>query len=292
LIDEIVRQVLQGLLVSPVYSLGALAITISYSVTRIANFATGEYVMLGAYSAALLTISGLDPFSSLAVSGILVGGLAILIDETFYKPLQRRGSTPLQLLIASLGVMLLLRYLWSIYADYEDILFLTSRFRIEALAYLSSAPLTNLHIVSISIVALVSLFLYILRHRTMVGKAMRGLASNPELASISGIPVWRVRRLTWLVAGFLAGICGGLWAFYTSITTETGFRLLLWFFSASIIGGISSIPLTVAGGFIIGFSENLGMWFFNRFFSVDPAYRPLIPYAVIVISLLARRLRR
>lgn len=291
MIDEVVRQVLQGLLVSSIYALGALAITISYSVTRIANFATGEYVMLGAYAAALSTLSGFDPISSLALSGALVGGLSILVDEAFYKPLQRRGARPLEMLIASLGVMLLIRYAWSIYADYRDMLFLSSRYRIDAVAYIASSPFTNLHVLSLSVLAAASLGLYILRHRTMVGKAMRALASNPELASVSGIPVWRVRRLTWSIAGFLAGLCGGLWAFYTSITTETGFRLLLWLFSTSVIGGIVSVPLTVVGGFVIGFSENLGMWILNRSFGLDPAYRPLIPYAAIVVSLLARRIR-
>lgn len=185
----------------------------------------------------------------------------------------------------------MIRYVWSIYADYRGILFLSSRYSVNPFVYIADAPITNLHILAISILSIAGISIYILRHRTMVGKAMRALASNPELAEISGIPIWRVRRIMWLVSGTLAGLMGGLWAFYTSITTETGWRLLLWLFASSVIGGIRSIPLTIAGSFIIGFSENLGMWFFNRFLSVDTAYKPIIAYLAIAISLLIGRAR-
>ncbi|HWQ16556.1 MAG TPA: branched-chain amino acid ABC transporter permease [Sulfolobales archaeon] len=291
MLDEVLRNSLQGLLAGSIYSLGALSLTISYSVTRIANFAVSEYVTIGAYTATIVTIGGFDPFLALFLAMLVSSILALGVDESVYKPLYRRGSSPLQLLIASIGVMLLIRYLWSIYADYSDMLFLSSRYNITPIAYIMGSPITNLHILSLGFLGITSISLYMFRHRTMVGKAMRALASNPELASASGIPVWRVRRITWIVSGLLAGAMGALWAFYTSINTETGWRLLLWIFASSIIGGIRSIPLTIAGGFIIGFSENLGMWFFNRFFGLDTAYKPIIAYLAIATALLVGRSR-
>ncbi len=291
MLDEVLRGFLQGLLASSIYAIGALSLTISYSVTRIANFAVGEYVTIGAYVAALATIGGVDPLAAMLLAALATAALALGVDEAIYKPLYRRGSSPLQLLIASIGAMLLIRYLWSIYADYSDILFLSSRYGLAPLFYIMGSPLTNLHILSLSVLIAVSLLLYIFRHRTMVGKAMRALASNPDLASVSGIPVWRIRRITWIVSGILAGVMGALWSFYTSINTETGWRLLLWIFASSIIGGIRSIPLTIAGGFIIGFSENLGMWFFNRFFGIDTAYKPIIAYIAIAGALVSMRVR-
>ena len=291
MLDEVLRSVLQGLLAGSLYSIGALSLTISYSVTKIANLAVGEYVTIGAYIAALATIVGLDPISALTLAALATAALAIGVDESIYKPLYRRGSSPLQLLIVSIGVMLLIRYLWSIYADYSDMLFLSSRYSITPLLYAMGSPITNLHILSLGVLGIVSTSLYMFRHKTMLGKAMRALASNPDLASASGIPVWRVRRITWIVSGLLAGAMGALWAFYTSIYIETGWRLLLWIFASSIIGGIRSIPLTVAGGFIIGFSENIGMWFFNRFFGIDTAYKPIIAYIAIAVALIAGRSR-
>jgi branched-subunit amino acid ABC-type transport system permease component len=109
--------------------------------------------------------------------------------------------------------------------------FLPSRYSVNPLVYIAGVPITNLLILAVSILAVLGISIYILRHRTMVGKAMRALASNPELAGISGIPVWRVRRIMWLVSGVLVGPMGGLWTFYTCITTETGWRLLLWIFA-------------------------------------------------------------
>ncbi len=288
-IEEIVKNILQSLLVSSLYALGALSLTLSYRVTKIANFAVSEYVTLGAYTAALSTLRGIDPYTSLIIASVLIGLLAVMIDEAIYKPLYKKGSTPLQLLIASIATMLMIRYLWSIYADYRGILFLSSGYSIAPIIYLVNSPLTNLHILSLSILVIISLALYMLLFKTRIGKAMRALASNPELAAISGIPVWRIRRITWFISGVLAGLMGGLWAYYTSIHTESGWRLLLWIFASSIIGGIKSIPLTIAGAFIIGFSENLGIWFANRFFGVDTAYKPIIAYIAIFVSLIVGR---
>jgi len=111
MLDGAVRNAVQGLLVSCLYALGALSLTLSYSVTRIADFAIGEYITIGAYIAALGTIYGLDPYISLLIASIAVGGLAIAVDEAIYKPLYWRGCPALQLLIASVGVMLVIRYI-------------------------------------------------------------------------------------------------------------------------------------------------------------------------------------
>ncbi|MCL7383565.1 MAG: branched-chain amino acid ABC transporter permease [Thaumarchaeota archaeon] len=289
IIEEALRQVVSSLLVSVFYSTAAVGLTLSFTITKIANFAHAEYITIGAYVGAILTLIGLDPLLALITAALVASIVALLTDEVFYKPLYKRGARPLQLFVASIGVGLFLRYLMSLYADIGDMLFLSSRFSQQPLFYLGYGAVTNLHILSIILFILFIGFLYSLVSRTKIGKGMRAIASNPELALVSGIPVWKIRRIAWLIAGFAAGLAGVLWSYYTSINPETGWRMLLWVFSASIIGGFTSIWQTVLGGFIIGYSENMVMWFLNSLFNIDPAYKPLIPYGVIVITLLVRK---
>jgi branched-subunit amino acid ABC-type transport system permease component len=289
IIDELLREVMSSILVSALYALAALGLTLSFKVTKIANLAHAEYIVIGSYVAAYLTLIYIDPLLSLLVSALIIGSIAIIIDELFYKPLYRRGATSLQLFVASIGAGLFLRYLLSIYADMKDLLFLNSAYSRQPIFYLGYGVFTNLHILSLSTLTIYSFILYLILFRTKIGRGIRAVASNIELAQVSGIPVWRIRRLTWFLAGAAAGLAGGLWSYYTSVNPESGWRLLLWVFASSAIGGFTSLWQTLLGGFIVGFSENVVMWSLNRSFGIDPAYKPLIPYVIIVFVLIFRR---
>jgi branched-subunit amino acid ABC-type transport system permease component len=102
IIDELLREVMSSILVSALYALAALGLTLSFKVTKIANLAHAEYIVIGSYVAAYLTLIYIDPLLSLLVSALIIGSIAIIIDELFYKPLYRRGATSLQLFVASI----------------------------------------------------------------------------------------------------------------------------------------------------------------------------------------------
>ncbi|MDJ0274847.1 MAG: branched-chain amino acid ABC transporter permease [Nitrososphaerota archaeon] len=292
MIEEALGQIPISLLASSLYAIAATGLTLNYLVLRYADFAIGEYITVGCYVAALLTLSGLDPITSMLAAGLSGAALTLLTDELAIKPLERRGATELQVFIATIGLTLLIRYLLSIAADVRDLLFLSSGFRLIPIVYVGNRPLTNLHLIAIASLSASVAALTYLTLRTKIGKGMRAIASNRDLAVSTGIPVWRIRRFTRVLVGLFAGISGALWAYYTSINPESGWRLLLWVFSASIIGNFTSFPLTLIGGFVIGFSENLGMWALSRGLSVPTAYKPLIPYLAIVVALLYRNRTR
>jgi branched-subunit amino acid ABC-type transport system permease component len=291
-IEEALGQLPVSLLASSLYAMAATGLTLNFMVTRFSDFAVGEYLTVGCYVAALLTIQGIDPLTSLFASGLAASLVALAADELGYKRLEIRGATVLQVFIAAVGVSLFIRYVISSIADIYDVLFLTSRFRLEALTYLGNRPFTNLHLLAVTSLVLTIVVLTYLSYRTKTGKAMRAIASNRNLALSSGIPIWRIRAFTRLIMGFLAGVSGALWAYYTSINPESGWRLLLWVFAAAIIGNLTNFPLTVVGGLLIGFTENLGMWGLSRMFGLETAYKPLIPYLAIAVVLLYRNRRR
>ncbi|HYS71252.1 MAG TPA: branched-chain amino acid ABC transporter permease, partial [Thermoplasmata archaeon] len=123
---------------------------------------------------------------------------------------------------------------------------------------------------------------------TRIGKGMRAMASNFDLARASGIRTDRVRRMTWILAGGFAGIAGAFWSVYAPTDPEVGWRALLWIFAASILGGFVSIAGTIAGGYIVGASENFGITILHSGYGVDTAYKPLIALVIIVTVFLIR----
>lgn len=119
-------------------------------------------------------------------------------------------------------------------------------------------------------------------------KALRAMADNEDLARVSGIRIYRLRRFMWVIAGGLTGIAGGLWAIYSIVTPQTGWEALLRIYAASILGGLVSFWGTIAGGITIGLAENVGISIMNEYFNVSTAYRPLISFVIIVIVFLFR----
>jgi branched-subunit amino acid ABC-type transport system permease component len=188
-IEEALGQIPISLLASSLYATAAVGLTLNYLVLRYADFALGEYITVGCYVAALLTLSGLDPITAMTASGLSGATLAFLADELAVKPLERRGATALQVFIATIGVSLLIRYVLSIVADLEDLLFLSSGFRVVPLIYIGNRPLTNLHLLAVSVLVVSVAALTYVSLRTKLGKGMRAVASNRDLAISSGIPV-------------------------------------------------------------------------------------------------------
>lgn len=297
---DLVGPLLLSVLLGSLYTLMALGLTMTYAVTRVPNFAHAEYVTVGGYAAAvvalafgaMLAASGLPAVAVIVLASVLAFAAAAAValgsDELVFKPLTRRGATPLHLLVASIGVGLVIRYLLSIVVASGDLLVVRSPIDKEILVTIGGAPFTNLHAWVIPTTFGVVIGLHLLFTRTRPGKAMRAMASNYDLARVAGIRTVRVRRWTWLIAGGLAGLGGAFWVINVPVQPETGWVILLFLFAASILGGFTSFWGTVAGGFIVGFAEIMGMSLLNQLFGVPLSYRPMIALAIIVIVFLFR----
>jgi branched-subunit amino acid ABC-type transport system permease component len=123
---------------------------------------------------------------------------------------------------------------------------------------------------------------------TPLGREMRALANNLSLARVIGIRVERVKYLTWLIVGGLAGIAGALWGIYTSVNPLMGWFAILSVFAAAILGGLSSFPGTILGAYIVGLSENTLMQVLNHYTGLDFSFKPAIPFIIIILVLLLR----
>src|SRR5439155_1005897 len=255
-----VADLFQSVLIGSLYALMALGLTLTYAVAKIPNFAHAEYVTVGAYTAALVTIafggaitlggSGAAAaiVAAFALAFVVAAAIALLSDELVFRPLFRRAATSLHLLVASIGVGLIIRYALSLLVAPYDFLVVTPRIgkdliRLpggEALA-VAGAPVTNLLAGAIPTTFGIVAALYLLFTRTRIGKGMRAMASNFDLARVAGIKTTNIRRFTWLLAGGLAGLGGAFWIVDVPGTPEMGWGILLWLFAASILGGFTSI---------------------------------------------------
>jgi branched-chain amino acid transport system permease protein/neutral amino acid transport system permease protein len=287
---DLVAPLLDTLVLGSLYTIMALGLTITYKVTRIPNFAHGELVTVGSYaSVAAVNVWGRGLGEALLLAFVASALVAIIADELAFKPLFKRGATPLHLLVASIGVGLVIRYVLAIFANVYNMLSVKSNLLADTLiSFGPGANLTTLHLWVPAATASSVVALHLLFTRTRIGKGMRAMASNFDLARASGIPTDRVRRMTWILAGGFAGIAGAFWSVYAPTDPEIGWRALLWAFAASILGGFVSIPGTIAGGYIVGASENFGIAILRGNYGVDSAYKPMIALVIIVAVFLIR----
>lgn len=253
-------------------ALGALGVSLIYSILRFSNFAHGDTMAFGAMGVVLITwwmqgagiTLGPLPTALLALPfGILAcAALVLATDRAVYRFYRAQKAKPLILVIVSMGVMFITNGLVRFVIGPEDQSFADgARFVISVRTF---KAMTGLHeglaikttqvitlVVAVVVVALLFWFL----NRTRTGKSMRAYADNEDLALLSGIDPERVVRTAWVITAVLATVAGTLYGLDKTFKPYVYFQLLLPIFAAAIVGGFGSPVGAIAGGFIIAFSE-------------------------------------
>ncbi len=275
--------------IGSLYALMALGITLTFSVVKLPNFAHAEYVSAGAFAAMAASLAGdLHPALIMACA-FAAGGLVALVSHlAVFKPLESRQVSLYSLILASFAVGLIIRYLLFTIADSFELFDTRIRIPLEIVYRDGYLILTNIFawVVPTSILLVIALTL--LLNRTGLGREMRALANNPSLARVIGVRVERVKLLTWLLVGGLAGVAGGLWGMQTAVSPLMGWTAVLAVFAAAILGGLSSFAGTILGAYVVAFCEQSVMLFLNFNYGVDLAYKPAIPFIIIIAVLLLR----
>ena len=253
-------------------ALGALGITMIYSVLRFSNFAHGEMMSFGAMITILVTwwmqshgISfGVLPTALLALPfGILATIILVLTaDKVVFKYYRSIKAPPVTLLIVSMGLMFFLGGLIRFIIGPNDQRFFDGeRFIIKARSFKQMTGLneglaikTTQGITVVLAVAMVAFVFWFLTY-TRTGKSMRAYSNNEDLALLSGINPERVVLVTWVITAVLITLAGTLYGLDKSYKPFTYLSLLLPIFASAIVGGIGSPIGAILGGFVIAFSE-------------------------------------
>jgi branched-chain amino acid transport system permease protein len=283
-----------GVLTGAAIGLGAIGLTLTYSILRFANFAHGEFVTWGAYLALVAaagtgSVLGRAPIGELTFGWGLIAALfvamaatallAVALDWALFKRLRRHG-TEVVVVIASFGASLTLRSL-------AEFLFGT-----EPRYYVHDIPLglrlagglraTADQLVVLGLALTLMLAVHLLMTRTHLGRTMRATSENPTLAELAGIDVAAVVRLAWMLGGALAAASGVFLGITVQLRPSMGFDLVLPLFAATILGGIGSVPGAVLGGLLIGLAEALSVPL------AGAQYRAAVSFVVLLLVLLAR----
>ena len=288
-----------GLVIGSVISLGAIGLSLTFSILRFSNFGHGEFLAWGAYAAftalAMFTAAGgmgkpLAPFSfgwpllaATVVAALFVAGLALALDGLLFKRLRRQGA--ITLVIASFGAALALRNLLLFFYGgvpqyYSQELQIAIPLVPRSVWGGMRVTADQLFVLGLTAVTVVGLHLFL--QRSTLGRAMRATAMNPQLARVAGIDPERVLRATWVIGGVLAAVAGVFAGLTVQLRPTLGLDLLLPLFAAVILGGIGSVWGAVWGGLIVGLAESAAVGI------VGAEYRAAAAFAVLIVILLVR----
>ncbi len=277
-IVEIIRLLIHGLVLGSILTLGAVGLSLQYGILRFANFAHGDVITLGAYFGLFaITASGVQAWAALPFAMLMTFLVALAIDQTLYKRL--RSTQPIILLIASVGIAFMMRSAISLIWGPDNHVYQAG---VQVPIRVGDVPIKPVWIMIVGGAAILVLALHLFLKHTKVGKAMRAMSDNRDLAQASGIAVERVIIWTWAISAALAAAAGVMLGMDTQLNPVMGWKLLLPIFAAAILGGIGKPYGAIAGGLTIGVVQEMST------LAIAPAYKPAIAFGLMVIILIWR----
>jgi neutral amino acid transport system permease protein len=246
-----VQLLVDGLRFGLLIAMCAVGLSLIFGTTGLTNFAHGELVTIGAVIAWYINVEGGVPLIPATILAMICGAAVGALNELgIWRPLRRRGTGLVAALVVSIGLSLALRYLILIfyggrsnpYAQYQSQ---------RAVDY-GLFNLTNRALFSILISIVVLVLVAVMLQRTKIGKAMRAVADNRDLAASSGIDVNRVIMVVWMMGAGLAALGGVLLGLSDQVQWDMGFRLLLLMFAGVTLGGLGTAYGALVGSLVVG----------------------------------------
>ena len=279
-VHDVAQTGLNGLSLGSVYALGAVGLTLVYGILKLVNFAHGEFLTFGAYMAFLVSVTWGAPF----VLGLLfaiaaTAALGVAFERIMWGPMRARKAGLLQLLLMAIGLAFLLQntiqFIWGTQVRSLDVN-VTDTVQFLGLRI----GQTDLLVIVIGFVTLLAIGAML--RFTLLGKRMRALSDNFDLAETAGVDTSRVVLYTWMFAGGLAGLAGVLAGAVTTVKPQMGFELLLPIFAAVILGGIGDAFGALAGGIVLGLVIEWST------LVIEPRWKISVGFAVLILVLFVR----
>ncbi|HEY9813748.1 MAG TPA: branched-chain amino acid ABC transporter permease [Candidatus Sericytochromatia bacterium] len=248
--------IVNGIAVGSIIALAAVGLTLTYGILRLSNFAHGDFMTLGAYLTWLANRSGVNIWISMILGAVVTVGAMLLCERVLWKPMRDRRADGTTLIIISIGLALFIRngiiLIWGGNNQTYD-LPVASALSIAGLRI----PQNQLIVMGLAVVAIVGL--HFLLQNTKIGKAMRAVADDIDLARVTGINVERVVLWTWVITGIFTALGGSMYGLVTGIRPNMGWFLILPMFASVILGGIGNPYGAIAGALVIGIAQELSV---------------------------------
>jgi branched-chain amino acid transport system permease protein len=275
----LIQVVVGGLMLGAIYALFSSGLTLIWGMMNVVNFAHGEFVMIGMYTAYwvyTLASGGVWVFTPLAAVLLFAVGIAVytgLIRNILRGPM-------LGQILSTFGLALFLRYsaFWAFSADFRTLPDTLVGGTLEAAGIRISVP----QLVAGSVALAITLGTHLMLTRTSIGSQLLAVAEDRSAAMLMGIRPDRMQALAWGLGAGSAGIAGALIATFYYISPTVGESLALTAFVVVCLGGFGSVPGALMAGLIIGVVQSLSAY------TLGPVYKDIVVYAIFVLVLWVR----
>ena len=266
-----------GLVTASVLAIAAVGFTLQFGVTDVLNLAYGAVMILGAFLAYLVNSHGTSVWLGLLLSVAACSVVSVLLNTVVYTPFQRRGASPITMVIVSLGMTLIIEFGIEAVAGGVPVSYTMgsgSTFTAGGLT------LTGVQLVIMALAVLTMAGVHVLLRYTKLGKAMRATAANRTLARNCGIRTGRVITVTWALTGALCGLAGTVFAIdagsFDATSTDVFLVLIL---AAVFLGGPGQPYGAMLGALIIGLATEVSAVF------IPADYKYVIAFVVLLVML-------
>ncbi|MHB1420970.1 MAG: branched-chain amino acid ABC transporter permease [Bacillota bacterium] len=268
--------IINGFMLSGVYILVALGLTLVFSIMRIINFAHGELYMLGAFAVLVFYGTlGLNYLVALFLAMVLVALLGVIMERFLFRPFWKE---PQNCLILSLALSIILQNTVLLIFGAEE---LNVASAYTGVISVFNASLSVERTVTIFLAGILVAGLYLFIHYTKTGLAIRAIAQDPIAAALQGMKQSRSRTITFGIGAALAAAAGGLMVPINFASPFIGLTPTMKAFAVILLGGLGSIPGVVLGGLLLGFSENISATFLG-------SISDMVSFIIIVLVLILR----
>lgn len=276
---QIAQLIVNGIAVGSIIALAAVGLTLTYGILRLSNFAHGDFLTLGAYFTWVLNTNGINIWLSMVLAGVGTVAVMVLSEKLLWSRMRSIRATSTTLIIMSIGLALFLRnaiiLIWG-GSNQNYNLPITPAWDVLGL----KVPQNQLLVLVLALLAILALH-YLLQN-TKIGKAMRAVADDLDLAKTSGINVDQIVLWTWVIAGTLTSLGGSMYGLITAVRPNMGWFLILPMFASVILGGIGNPYGAIAAAFIIGIVQEVSTpWLGSQ-------YKQGVALLIMILVLLIR----
>jgi len=266
-----------GLVTASVLAIAAIGFTLQFGVTDVLNLAYGAVMIAGAYLAYVVNQAGLNVWAGLVVAVAACSLGSVLLNSGVYTPFQRRGASPITMVIVSLGMTLIIEFGVQAIAGGTSVSYTMSQGpSVSGGGFILSA----VQLVVIGLSVLVMIGTHVLLRYTRLGKAMRATAANRTLARNCGIRTSRVITVTWAITGALCGLAGVVFAMDAGSFNATSTDLfLILILAATFLGGPGQAYGAMLGAVVIGLATEISAAY------ITPSYKYVVAFVALLLML-------
>lgn len=252
---QLAQLFVNGIAVGSIIALAAVGLTLTYGILRLSNFAHGDFMTLGAYLTLVANSTvGINIWLSMLLGAVGTVAAMLLSEKLMWSKMRAVRATSTTSIIISIGLALFIRngiiLIWGGgNRDYN--------LPIDPAREILGLKIPQNQLLVMFMAALAILVLHYLLQNTKIGKAMRAVADNIDLARVSGINVDSVVIWTWVIAGSLTALGGSMYGLITAVRPNMGWFLILPMFASVILGGIGNPYGAIAAALVIGITQEI-----------------------------------